>query len=96
MSKTGKFYDKNWKSDPMNSRKAFSELITEDLYFPQVIEIFHQDHLLGCVRERPIVLFQKKHLQVFSNTEEKIYDINGPPCRCTCSDFVFDVSCDIF
>ena len=36
-----------------------------------------------------------RSLEVFSNTEEKIYDINGPACGYTRSKFLFDVSCGI-
>ena len=61
----------------------------------QVIEIFHQDQLLGRVRERPICICQDKHLEVFNDSDEKIYDINGPWCYCECLKVPFDVSCEL-
>ena len=63
--------------------------------FFQLIEIYHQDQFLGRVRERPICICQDKHLEVFNDSDEKIYDINGPWCYCECLKVPFDVSCEL-
>lgn len=58
----------------------------------QLIEIFHQGELIGRVRERPICIGQDRHLEVFNDMDEKLYDINGPCCYNPCAPVSFDVS----
>ena len=58
----------------------------------QLIEIFHQGELIGRVREQPICIGQDRHLEVFNDMDEKLYDINGPCCYNPCAPVSFDVS----
>ena len=57
--------------------------------------MFHQDQFIGRVRERPICICQDSHLEVFNDSDEKIYDINGPWCYLECCSVPFDVSCEL-
>jgi len=60
----------------------------------QLIEIFHQGELIGRVRERPICIGQDRHLEVFNDMDEKLYDINGPCCYNPCAPVSFDIKND--
>ena len=57
--------------------------------------MFHQGQFLGRVRERPTCAFTDNHLEVFNDSDEKIYDINGPWCYCECLKVPFGVSCEL-
>jgi len=50
----------------------------------QLLEVYHQDQLLGCIREAPVCCFSRKHLEVWDKNEQKIYDISGPCCPFSC------------
>ena len=46
----------------------------------QLLEIYHQDRLLGKIREVPQCC-ARKHLEVFDQQDKKIFDISGPGPR---------------
>ena len=50
----------------------------------QLLEIYHQNELLGRVREVPICCFSRKHLEVWDKKDQKIFDISGPCCPVSC------------
>ena len=56
--------------------------------------IYHQGEELGKIREVP-VCFSRKHLEVWDQNDEKIYDVTGPCCPINvCGGGVpFKVSC---
>lgn len=47
--------------------------------YTQVLTIYHQGEELGKIREVP-VCFSRKHLEVWDQNDEKIYDVTGPCC----------------
>ena len=49
----------------------------------QLLEIYHQDRLLGKIREVPQCC-ARKHLEVFDQKDQKIFDISGPCCPISC------------
>ena len=74
------------------AKKLYCKQTADGLLFFQLIEVFHQDQFIGRVRERPICIGQERHLEVFNDSDEKIYDINGPCCYNPCVRVAFDVS----
>jgi len=52
--------------------------------YTQLLEIYHQNELLGRVREVPICCFSRKHLEVWDKKDQKIFDISGPCCPVSC------------
>ncbi len=58
----------------------------------QELSVIHQGQSLGVIREVPVCC-TRKHLEVWSKNQEKIYDITGPCCPIGCgSDVSFPVS----
>jgi len=51
--------------------------------YTQLLEIYHQDRLLGKIREVPQCC-ARKHLEVFDQKDQKIFDISGPCCPISC------------
>ena len=57
--------------------------LQQNLY-TKLQKIYHQNELLGRVREVPICCFSRKHLEVWDKKDQKIFDISGPCCPVSC------------
>ncbi len=63
---------------------------------PKVIYVYSGSKYLGKVTEQPHGC-SAKHLEVWNDNEQNIFDIRGPSCPCSCGgDVTFQVSKKLF